>query len=77
MADGGKVGVRSERQENKGKLKKTKAAPAEDEEKRERERGCSLSAPQGMKQESVPETDRAQAERKTATTVDNFLILFC
>lgn len=36
MADGGKVGVRSERQENKGKLKKTKAAPAEDEEKRER-----------------------------------------
>lgn len=42
MADGGKVGVRSERQENKGKLKKTKAAPAEEE----RERGVVPYQPQ-------------------------------
>lgn len=65
MDDGGKVRVRSERQENKGNLKKKKkAAPAEEE----RERGCSLSAPEGMKQESVAETDRAQAERPQQST---------
>lgn len=61
-------------QENKGSWKlKENREKAED--KQERERGCFLSSQEGMEQASVAETDRAKAERKTATTVDNFLIL--
>lgn len=57
------------------KKKKEKQGDIEKaEDKKERERGCFLSAQEGMEQESVAERDRAKAERKTDTTVDNFLI---
>lgn len=45
---------------------------------RERAReNLSVSYLRQMKQESVAEADRAKGERKTATTVDNFLVFVC
>lgn len=44
---------------------------------REGERGCFLSAQEGMQQASVAQRDRAKVERKTDTAVKDFLICVC
>ncbi len=76
-----KLGLKNRQTREQRKLKlfffKKQGETEKAEDKKESEKVCSLSAQEKKEQQSVGKTDSAKAEGKTATTVDNFLVLVC